>query len=313
MHHSEPESAIPYNNSTAIAHHVRHAPDMDHDLRGASLIGADLSGRDLSGFDLSGADLSHANLSGAKLVQTNLQGAVLYEANLTDAELLGANLSGADLTRCSADRAGFGQACLREATMFGFRGAGVTFSGADMHRADLKTAHLTQARMIQTQLQHSDLSRADLTEANFEGASVRGCCWDEATLRRARLPALHGYTRASWIRTDIQEVDFRGAYMVRRFIMDQNYLYEFRTQSRTTQVVYWVWWLTSDCGRSVLRWSLWTGALVLLYAALYSMVEVDYGAHPTAISAVDYSVVTLSTLGYGDVLPVSPWAQVLAM
>ena len=277
------------------------------------LIGVDWSGRDLSGRDLSGCDLSHANLSGARLVKAKLVGATLFEADLTGAELVGAVLEGADLTRCRVDRAGFGQTCLREANLFGVYGAEVTFSGADLRGADLKTARLPEARLLRAQLGGCDLTGADLTGADLEGSEVVGACFDEASLRHARLTGCVGYAEASWIRADIQEVDFRGAYMVRRFIMDQNYLHEFRHQSRASGLLYLIWWVTSDCGRSVLRWSGWTAVIVVLYAMAYSLVEVDYGAHPTALSAVYYSVVTLSTLGYGDVLPVSMEAQALAM
>ena len=40
---------------------------------------------------------------------------------------------------------------------------------------------------------------------------------------------------------------------------------------------------------------------------------VDYGEHRTGISSFYYSVVTLTTLGYGDAVPASVAAQVLAM
>ena len=39
----------------------------------------------------------------------------------------------------------------------------------------------------------------------------------------------------------------------------------------------------------------------------------DYGDQRTPLSSLYYSVVTLTTLGYGDVVPASIWAQLLAM
>ena len=74
-----------------------------------------------------------------------------------------------------------------------------------------------------------------------------------------------------------------------------------------------IWWVTSDCGRSFTRWALWIGALAVVFAALYSFVGVDYGEYETWLSPFYYSVVTLTTLGYGDVLPSTLGGQVVAM
>jgi len=122
-----------------------------------------------------------------------------------------------------------------------------------------------------------------------------------------------GYRQAQWIGADIREIDFTGAYLCRRFIMDQNFIEEFRSQSRWSRIVYEAWRLTSDCGRSVMRWSFCTGVLVLLFAWLYTLVGIDYGAYPTPLSPLYYSVTTLTTLGYGDVFPSTTGGQIVAM
>jgi hypothetical protein len=96
-------------------------------------------------------------------------------------------------------------------------------------------------------------------------------------------------------------------------ILDQNYLDEFRKASRTSAAIYYVWWLTSDCGRSFTRWAAWTGFAMLFFASLYGTVDVDYGDHQTFLSPLYYSVVTLTTLGYGDVVPASLGAQIIAI
>ena len=95
---------------------------------------------------------------------------------------------------------------------------------------------------------------------------------------------LTGHGDADWVGADILGVDFCGAYLVRRTIEDQNYLHEFRSQSRISAALYWVWWATSDCGRSFFRWGLWTVLLVAVFAGLYETVAVDYGDHPTFLS-----------------------------
>jgi uncharacterized protein YjbI with pentapeptide repeats len=302
------------NKLAIIREHGRVPLEMDCSVfRGAHLIGEDLSGLDLSGVDLTGADLSRANLSNSKLINAKLGSAVLFEADLTGCELLSADLTEANLGSCRATGAGFESANLTNATMFSARLKGATFTkailrGADMRRADLQD----------TRIREADISDVDFTRCKLQSADLEGSCVDNATLMDAdlchsKLRGLKGYTTANWIGADVHGVNFTGAYLTRRTIMDQNYLHEFRTQSRANAVMYWLWWITSDCGRSFLRWGACIFLLLGLFAVLFNFVAIDYGEYPTELSSFYYSVVTLTTLGYGDVLPASMPAQILAM
>ena len=282
-------------------------------LRGAQLIGEDLSGLDLSGYDLSGADLSRANLVHTRLMGANLRGTVLFEANLTDSVLLSADLTGANLSACIADHAGFESANLKDATLFSASLKAATFIKATLQGTDLRATDLQHARLRDADLRNADFSRSNLQHAELQGSSVDSATFVDADLRHSRLRGLRGYTAANWIGADVHGINFTGAYLTRRTIMDQNYLHEFRIQSKTNRFIYWLWWATSDCGRSFLRWGAWIIILVMLFALLFTFVAVDYGDSPTIISSIYYSVVTLTTLGYGDVVPVSMMAQVLAM
>jgi hypothetical protein len=110
---------------------------------------------------------------------------------------------------------------------------------------------------------------------------------------------------------DVRGLDLRGAYLVRRYIADENYLFEFRSTSRFHKALYYLWWASSDCGRSLLRWFVWLFSVTMIFAGIYTQVSIDYGAHPTAFSPVYFSFVTLTTLGYGDAVPASATAQVV--
>ncbi len=172
---------------------------------------------------------------------------------------------------------------------------------------------LTDARLHEADLTSADLARARLRGADLTGATVALAGFRDTDLAGARLRALRGYASADWVGVDILDVDFAGAYLARRTIMDQNYLHEFRTKNRLNALIYRIWWVTSDCGRSYLRWALWTAIMALIFSLAYTFVDIDYGEFVTPISPVYFSVVTLTTLGYGDVLPMSSAAQVLAM
>lgn len=279
------------------------------DLRGLDLVRADLSGLDLSGCDLRGQDLSQATLRGARLIKAQLQDAVFFEADLQEAELLGANLSGADLHQCSAARAGFGQANLREADLSGGDFSNASFSGADLEQATMSGAELKGARMVETRLAHADCSRVDFEGADLSRSEVRDARFREADMRRVRFTGVRGYEEADWILVDIRQADWRGAALMWRHILDENYLWEFKHRSDSHHATYMIWKLTSDCGRRPLLWGLWTAFIAVVFAGIYEGLAIDYGAHEAPLSSLYFSIVTLTTLGFGDVLPADGWAQ----
>ncbi|MDF1799152.1 MAG: pentapeptide repeat-containing protein [Planctomycetota bacterium] len=243
-----------------------------------NLAGAQLAGKNLEGLDLSKCDLSDADLSGARAAGVNLRGTKLTGADLSRIDLTGADLLGANL------------------------------AGAMMDHAQLRGANLTRSN-----LREADLSRSDLRDAKLFGAKVAGTVFERADMRGSFLGGMTGYEHAEWKNVDIRDIDQHGTYLARRFITDQNYIHEFRRRGLGAELVYRIWWLTSDCGRSGLRWGLLTAFLMVIFAKAYTFVGIDYGANETWLSPLYYSVVTLTTLGYGDALPTSVGAQALSM
>ena len=95
---------------------------------------------------------------------------------------------------------------------------------------------------------------------------VRGANFGKSCIRASQLRGIKNYVEAHWIGTDIRDIDFSGAYLVRRHIVDENYLDEFRNQGRNARAIYWVWKTSSDCGRSLLRWVALQALIVIAFA-----------------------------------------------
>jgi uncharacterized protein YjbI with pentapeptide repeats len=282
-------------------------------LEGHDHSGGALEGHDFSGADLAGRDFSGANLKGAQFVGADLRGALLFNVDAEGAEFAGADLSGAVLREGSFVRAGFGSAKLS-----GVEGIDAHFEGASFANADVRGANLVGARAEGTnwreaKLVDADLRRANLSLADFTAVELGGARFDDAELSSAKLSRVKGFRQASWIGVDAASLDRRGACFLHDFIEDQNFLAEYRGQGRSYEWSYRIWWLTSDCGRSVGRWAACSAALALVFALLYTQVDVDYGSYETWLSPLYFSVVTLTTLGYGDVLPASVMAQVVVL
>jgi len=283
------------------------------DLRGISLAGEELSGADFSRCDLSGADFSDAKLAGAKFSWAVLRGATFCRAHIESCEFLAADLTGANLSEAHAERSGFGAARMVDANLLQARMSGATLSKADLTGADLRTADLQRARLCDAVCRKASFMAADLRGADLTGMMIGGASFNRADLRESTFYGLKEYESSTWVEADIRSIDFCGAYLVRRYIMDENYLHEFRTKSRFHGFLYRIWWLTSDCGRSFARWAAFTAVLALSFAVLYQLVDVDWGEKRGFLSSFYFSVVTLTTLGYGEITPRSGTAQVLAI
>jgi len=272
------------------------------------LVNADMIGQDLRGINLTGRDLR-----GAKLFKADLRGAILQDCNLEGAELSGANLEGANLEAVNAKRAGFGMAKMNGCSLFRANLEGATLTQADLSSVNLHCANLNKCRLREASLVDTDLSEATLVEADLSMATIDRANFSNADLRGARLRMLRGFKSARWIGTDIRDINFAGAYLMRREIVDQNFIKEFRSYSRLSALLYYPWWITCDCGRSMFRWCVWTGIQACLFAWFYVLAGVSFGPNPTLISPLYFSVITLTSLGYGDIVPHTAIGQLLAM
>ena len=310
---SSPAEALRDLEGSALAEALRGGRARELSLQGLSLSDLDLRGADLAGVDLRGVDLHGADLRDAQLVKADLRGAILQAADLSGAELLGADLQGALLDHAVAVRAGLGHSDLRRVNLSGADLTGATLTGCRLQGALLHGTTLVDATLIEADLSGADFTNANLRHAALSGAKIDGAIFTNASLREARLARVSGYASASWIGVDLRAADFNGAWLLRRHVLDENYISELRSQGQHGELLYWLWWATSDCGRSLARWGMWIGVLSLSFAGLYSMIGMDFGDNPTPIVALYFSVVTLTSLGYGDITPHTTLGQLTAI
>ena len=107
---------------------------------------------------------------------------------------------------------------------------------------------------------------------------------------------------------------YNGNPLLEKEIKDSVYI---EAISERHPVIHKLWLLSSDCGRSTIRWAVWATALVLLFALIYTTLGASEFIinsklnHLTSNPAKEfamftyYSVVTFTTLGFGDITPKS--------
>ena len=251
-----------YDNGEAVPEHLKN-------LSGKSFLGKDFSGLELTELNFTGCELSRCNFENTICQNTIFDKATLFQTKLDGGEFLGSSFKETNLDECTAKNAGLGRTNFYKATLKRASLPGATFVNADLSHADLTLAKLPKARMLEANLSHVHASQADMSEADIREANLDHATFNKTCMKGAQFRGVTNYITAYWIGTDIRDVDFAGAYLVRRHIADENYLEEFQKQSKMHKRIYFLWWLTSDCGRSLLRWSLLQAGVVATFGCIF--------------------------------------------
>ena len=301
--------------------HLAGADLTDLSLEGADLSGGDLRGSDLSEVDCRGADLHDADLTGADMFATDLRKANLKMATLVKADLSRSQLQAADLYKVAAC-----DAFLTEADL-----SGAYLVGADLTRSDLRGAVMHDVNAQETILRHALLQTADLSDANLTDADISDAHLNQANLEGANLFGLtygsfrsmtgHFYAirglatahgNALFVR-DAQDQDYLET--LRRAIDDEQ-----RGLPRAGRRLAFSLWSLIDYGRSLGKLACYALLLALGFGLLFWVDRalewglLDHsGGSGSSISPFYFSVVTYTTLGFGDITPAGWQGEVLVV
>jgi hypothetical protein len=154
---------------------------------------------------------------------------------------------------------------------------------------------------------------ANFWESTFSGMQLTGL------FDSLRNKGIHRLLRGRYKITDFKihlgEVIAKKYPVINRMIKDAWYLNDFQ---QNNPFVYKLWWLFADCGRSLIRWALWSIVFALYFALNFYLIHYAYPAafhfndaiqEKTLWSFIYYSVVTFTTLGFGDIIPTMEWVQ----
>ncbi|MCP4744894.1 MAG: hypothetical protein GY874_01960 [Desulfobacteraceae bacterium] len=255
---------------------------------------ANLQGANLQGVWLLEANLQEANLQGAWLLEANLQDANLQGANLQEAWLLEANLQGANLKMGKLQEAFLG--------------------GVDLEGADLQGAKLQKAEFL-----NANLQGAQLNFAQVDGmTTIMNCEFDKRT-------------DFTGVGLDAVIIDPGIKAGFKNNIRRKNWKIWLRKGSFVKKIFkrlfVWPFWLMTNYGSSTLRITYCFFGSAIFFGLLYFWLELaekglvynlDIDKMPywhTLLRAMYFSVVTMTTLGFGDIyaLNTSYWGHISLM
>ncbi|TDF38565.1 pentapeptide repeat-containing protein [Alteromonadaceae bacterium M269] len=218
---------------------------------------------------------------------------------------------------------------------------GYDFSQADLYKVNLSGAHLFNINFSETSLMKADLRGANLNWANLDGANLLGVKWKDCKIEHLRLGeevkqerearqaiknqkrdlAIDLFGQSEEIYRDLRKHAERegiftmsGAFIQKELTMRRMQMRPYSLQRMTSKVVD----LFCGYGEEPLRIVGLSIGMIILCAFLYTLTGLNYqgdlqifDSNATIgenlnlfLSCLYYSVVTFTTLGYGDFTPV---------
>lgn len=215
---------------------------------------------------------------------------------------------------------------------------GYQLINSDLYRANLECAHLfmldlsgsslMKANLTKANLHYANLEGCNLLGANFKGAKIEHVNWGEqiaqeqqARQAKSKSNRIDLYEQAEEIYRNLRQTaehqglfDIAGHFFQKEMVMRRRQFPRYSSRRIFSKLVE----LFCGYGESPARVILFSVSLILLFATLYFFAGLSFSGESLAFdlnsswlenlkvyfSALYFSVVTFTTLGYGDLAPV---------
>lgn len=180
---------------------------------------------------------------------------------------------------------------------------GISLSGEDLQGRNLSSVDFFSANLERANLTNCNLANSWLSETNLKGATFN---WAE--MENVHLDNVDYDVNTHFYGVDLGKINFTLAALLRDLAVSQQRIAHLEKRS---PFLAYLLKLTSDYGRSLTRWMLWCLAVIVVFGLLFGLIPLIDKAG--ILNGLYYSVVTFTTLGYGDIKPTDGWGQVLSV
>ncbi len=181
--------------------------------------------------------------------------------------------------------------------------------GIPLRGEKLSGVNLAEVDFFSADLEDANFSQASLRNSYLSEANIKGTRFDWATMQGVYLDNVEYDTRTSFLGIDLATINFNLAALLRDLAITQQRINHLEKRN---PILAFFLRVTSDYGLSLSRYFLWVAGIIVSFALLYACVP-GVISKPGLLNGLYFSVVTFTTLGYGDIVPASGLGQVLAI
>lgn len=212
--------------------------------------------------------------------------------------------------------------CIKNNEIFSF-----DFSNCNLKYSNFSNSVFTDANFSKSSILYSDLRNSIFDGCNFNGCNLTLTSFKSSSLEYANLKNVWmtdvNFTNANLgyvsynNKTDFQNIDVKSVQgssnpLFVDYLQRKQYLKNFKHKEKVT---YYIWWIISDCGQSFFRWFISLLVICLLWGVIYSSFPNSFaianGRENTGFTYYYYSIVTFTTLGFGDIVPVDLFGEII--
>ena len=208
-------------------------------------------------------------------------------SNLTENEIFSFDFSNCTLTHSDFSNSRF------ESSLF---------IHSDILYSDFSSSILNECDFSKTNLTLTDFNNSSLEHANFKDSWL-----SNVSLENAELGFVKFNRKTDFHNIDVSQVEGSSNPLFTSFIRRKHFLKHFKSQNISNKIIFYIWLVISDCGQSFVRWGIVSGIICLLFGLLYSsfpeLFTIANERPPTKFTYYYYSIVTFTTLGFGDIVP----------
>lgn len=181
--------------------------------------------------------------------------------------------------------------------------------GIDLSNKDLTGYDLSMIDFYGSNFKGAKLMKCNLKNSWFSEANIENAIFDYSIMDNVLLDNSKYNNKTSFVGVNINSINFNLAALTYDLALHQQKIDHFKNQY---PVLAYVFYITSNYGKSLLRWSMCCFILIVMFSLVFYLIpnlinQTGFG------NALYFSVVTFTTLGYGDILPISLLGKLLAI